>query len=288
MLNPGRSRVSLVGELESAVHTLECYRRTEPMVGTTTCVALHVEGDADCDLLPPRLKSRRIEVVGDSISCGYGNEADDPELPFSADTENHYMSYGALVARELEAELRLVLPQAAGRLADDVARVRGFLRARGVQVIGPDGEIWIIECKSSRLDYVVDRKWTGYLPWCDRFFWAVDGDFPSEHLTCGYDCHLPGSFNLVPGALTLKLTLFSPSEQILTATERHIVVDHSTYSSIPIELVLQDNDIPVPAGVTVRGASWLYMWRSRHALPVDRQISMSKFLARGPQNILWK
>lgn len=108
MLNPGRSRVSLVGELESAVHTLECYRRTEPMVGTTTCVALHVEGDADCDLLPPRLKSRRIEVVGDSISCGYGNEADDPELLFSADTENHYMSYGALVARELDAELSTV------------------------------------------------------------------------------------------------------------------------------------------------------------------------------------
>jgi len=25
-------------------------------------------------------------------------------------------------------------------------------------------------------------KWHGYLEWCDRFFWAVDADFPTEIL----------------------------------------------------------------------------------------------------------
>ncbi len=48
--------------------------------------------------------------------------------------------------------------------------------------LGPKGEIWIIECKSSRADYQSDSKWQGYLEWCDRFFWAVDGDFPVEIL----------------------------------------------------------------------------------------------------------
>ncbi|MFC3180987.1 MmcB family DNA repair protein [Cypionkella sinensis] len=47
-----------------------------------------------------------------------------------------------------------------------------------VMALGPKGEIWIIECKSSRADYMTDQKWRGYLEWCDRFFWAVDGDFP--------------------------------------------------------------------------------------------------------------
>ena len=51
-----------------------------------------------------------------------------------------------------------------------------------VIALGPKGEIWIIECKSSRADYLSDRKWQGYLPWCDRFFWAVDQDFPLELL----------------------------------------------------------------------------------------------------------
>ena len=27
-----------------------------------------------------------------------------------------------------------------------------------------------------------DFKWQGYLEWCDRYFWAVDADFPVELL----------------------------------------------------------------------------------------------------------
>lgn len=51
-----------------------------------------------------------------------------------------------------------------------------------VMAVGPRGEIWIVECKSSREDYATDRKWSGYLDWCDRFFWAVDADFPTDIL----------------------------------------------------------------------------------------------------------
>ncbi|WP_028914151.1 MmcB family DNA repair protein [Pseudorhodobacter ferrugineus] len=54
-----------------------------------------------------------------------------------------------------------------------------------VMALGPKGEVWIIECKSSRLDFQTDRKWQGYLDWCDRFFWAVDTDFPVELLPEG-------------------------------------------------------------------------------------------------------
>ena len=51
-----------------------------------------------------------------------------------------------------------------------------------VMALGPKGEIWVIECKSGRADFRADRKWQGYLDWCDRFFWAVDGDFPVDLL----------------------------------------------------------------------------------------------------------
>jgi hypothetical protein len=37
------------------------------------------------------------------------------------------------------------------------------------------------ECESDP-DLTADRKWTGYLDWCDRFFWAVDAAFPTEIL----------------------------------------------------------------------------------------------------------
>lgn len=66
------------------------------------------------------------------------------------------------------------------------ASVEELVPAPGLRVdvlaLGPKGEIWIVECKSSRVDFTADRKWQGYLEWADRFFWAVDGDFPVELL----------------------------------------------------------------------------------------------------------
>jgi hypothetical protein len=51
-----------------------------------------------------------------------------------------------------------------------------------VVALGPKGEIWVAECKSGLADWRADRKWQGYLPFCDRFFWAVDGAFPVDLL----------------------------------------------------------------------------------------------------------
>ena len=64
--------------------------------------------------------------------------------------------------------------------------IEEFVPTRGLRVdvmgLGPKGELWVIECKSGRADYQSDSKWQGYLDWCDRFFWAVDGDFPTDLL----------------------------------------------------------------------------------------------------------
>ncbi|WP_300548571.1 MmcB family DNA repair protein [Roseovarius sp.] len=54
-----------------------------------------------------------------------------------------------------------------------------------VMALGPKGEIWVVECKSSRADFMSDGKWRGYLQWCDRYFWAVGPDFPVELLPDG-------------------------------------------------------------------------------------------------------
>ena len=54
-----------------------------------------------------------------------------------------------------------------------------------VMALGPKGEIWVVECKSGRADFAADRKWQGYLEWCDRFFWAVDAEFPVSLLPVG-------------------------------------------------------------------------------------------------------
>lgn len=45
-----------------------------------------------------------------------------------------------------------------------------------------NGDIWIIEIKSSIEDFRADEKWPDYLDYCDRFFFAVAIDFPLELL----------------------------------------------------------------------------------------------------------
>ena len=83
---------------------------------------------------------------------------------------------GQLLARGVSRALR----------GHDFVSVEELVPAPGLRVdvmaLGPKGEVWIVECKSGRADYLSDQKWQGYLEWCDRFFWAVDSDFPTELL----------------------------------------------------------------------------------------------------------
>ena len=71
---------------------------------------------------------------------------------------------------------------------------------RRVDLISIDsgGKITIVEVKSSRQDFISDRKWQEYPEWADRFYFAVAEGFPRELLpgpdesgiiiTDGFDC----------------------------------------------------------------------------------------------------
>lgn len=100
---PGEQSYPLAQALAPAEHTIELYRRTEGSFGPTVVLGVDIEGE----LLAPPPVQRRIEIIGDSITCGYGNEGTDP-CNFSAQTENHYLTYGAVAARAVGAELSTV------------------------------------------------------------------------------------------------------------------------------------------------------------------------------------
>src|ERR1044072_3056633 len=59
------------------------------------------------------------------------------------------------------------LPLPSGRRADLVA-------------LGRDGEIWIVEIKSSVADFRADQKWMDYRMHCDRLFFATTLEVPCE------------------------------------------------------------------------------------------------------------
>lgn len=79
----------------------------------------------------------------------------------------------ALVARGVCRHLRALgfgvvaeLGLASGRRAD-------------LACLGPKGEFWIVEVKSSIEDFRVDRKWPDYRLHCDRLLFAVAPEFPA-------------------------------------------------------------------------------------------------------------
>jgi len=51
-------------------------------------------------------------------------------------------------------------------------------RRADLVAVGPKGEIWIIEIKSSVADFRADTKWPDYRQHCDRFFFATALDVP--------------------------------------------------------------------------------------------------------------
>ena len=84
-------------------HTLSLVKRTEAFFGTTQFLGFQVAQGGKL-LAPPARPNRHLEVIGDSISCGYGNGAKDQHEKFTAATENAYLSYGAVAARAVGAD----------------------------------------------------------------------------------------------------------------------------------------------------------------------------------------
>ena len=92
----------LASNLEDRKHSLEIYRRTEWHAGNTTFKGFNLERSKK--LYKPSVKERVIEFIGDSYTCGYGNEGKSREEHFRYETENNYLTYGSLAAHAIDAE----------------------------------------------------------------------------------------------------------------------------------------------------------------------------------------
>ncbi len=86
-----------------------------------------------------------------------------------------------------------LLPRRAAEICRGTLRLMGHLgyygvtemtlannRRADIAAIGPGGDIWMIEIKSSIADFKSDHKWREYMDFCDRLTFAVAEDFPQE------------------------------------------------------------------------------------------------------------
>jgi lysophospholipase L1-like esterase len=97
---------TLVRGLEAGRHDLQITKRTEAYNGMGQFMGIYVDKGTALSKPPrPRLK---VEIIGDSISCGYGNDTTDLLCGDVKPFENNYMTYGAITSRALGAEFHVV------------------------------------------------------------------------------------------------------------------------------------------------------------------------------------
>ncbi|MBU3112149.1 SGNH/GDSL hydrolase family protein [Clostridium lacusfryxellense] len=102
-LGEGEEKVFLLSSnLVEGEHEVSIVVRTEFYLGTAQFLGLDfAKGNI---LSSPVPLKRRIEIIGDSISCGFGNEATHKDIEYSPKYDNSYLSYGSIAARYLNAE----------------------------------------------------------------------------------------------------------------------------------------------------------------------------------------
>jgi len=82
-------------------------KRTEPLVGKAVFMGFILDKGKKL-LTPDKRPNRRIEVIGNSMTSGYGVEGENHNCHFSIETENACMSYAAITARALNADYSLI------------------------------------------------------------------------------------------------------------------------------------------------------------------------------------
>jgi hypothetical protein len=109
------------------------------------------------------------------------------------------------------------LPLASGRRADLVA-------------IGGDGEVWIIEIKSSVADFRADHKWPDYRLHCDRLFFATTPHVPAAIFPADAGLIIADGFGGV-------LERDAPVHRLHAATRRRVLLTFARAAALRLQAV---------------------------------------------------
>jgi hypothetical protein len=97
-----------------------------------------------------------------------------------------------------------------------------------VMGLGTSGDFVIVEVKNSIEDFRSDQKWQEYLPYCDRFFFAVPDRFPHHVLpdTCGL---------IIADGFAATVRRPSPSQPFNRSRKRHQLVRFAMTASLRLQ-----------------------------------------------------
>jgi peptidoglycan/xylan/chitin deacetylase (PgdA/CDA1 family)/lysophospholipase L1-like esterase len=139
-LTSAQSVYTLASGLTQGVHTVELFKRTESNVGKVAFKGFKID-DGKKLVSPDALPTRKIEFIGNSITCGYGNElttTTPDNYHFTSVNENNYKAWGAVTARSLNAQYSCVAFSGRGLYQNNTGSKVGTLPIIYDQIIADD------------------------------------------------------------------------------------------------------------------------------------------------------
>ena len=89
------------------VHDLRVQKRTEGEQGKATIHSFLLPKGGSLMDAPPK-RTRHIEFIGNSLTCGYGADGQSPDEPFTVETENCDHAFACIIARYFDADYTLI------------------------------------------------------------------------------------------------------------------------------------------------------------------------------------
>lgn len=102
MLNDYIKKYSPIQGDEEVTKTVRIVKLSETAMSCVGIMPIQLEEGAS--IKPTEAKAHSIEFIGDSITCGYGVDDEDPTHPFSTDTEDVTKAYAYKTAQNLDAD----------------------------------------------------------------------------------------------------------------------------------------------------------------------------------------
>ena len=120
----GDSLVMIAEGLDDRMHRLTIMYCMEGLLRKPVFYGLYLDPGRTLGQRPV-LPERKIEFIGNSITCGYGIEGDGSEKRFSYSQQNIYYTYEAITSRALNAQCQVVARSGIGIYRNNNGNVRG-------------------------------------------------------------------------------------------------------------------------------------------------------------------
>jgi lysophospholipase L1-like esterase len=196
----GKDTYPLATGLADAEHEVVLFRRTESFQGVVHFHAFNPQGGGK--IIPSPLPFKHhLELIGDSITCGYGNEGMGPGCGFTPDTENEWLAYGSIAARSLKAEQHVIAYSGKGAYRDysgntsdqmPVLYERTFAENSNVQWNFSSWKADVVVLNLGTNDFAKGDPGQAYVDAYAGMVKQIRGHYPEAYIVCAVGSMLGG------------------------------------------------------------------------------------------------